>query len=137
MVKLVPVDPAEIPTERLGRRGRVSYPIIKQFLEMGKKVCMADLTGLDKKPTYLRSVLTSYIIAHKLPIKVFLAGGNMYLMRLDLDNEGQPISSDWEELTRESPTEGASGHLKDVEAKPITSEEVQNRFKKEKEKTTK
>ncbi len=136
MVKLIPVDPAEIPTERLGRRGRVSYPIVKQFLEMQTKICKADLTGLDTKPTYLRSMLHSYINNHKLPIKVFTAGGIIHLMRLDLDDDGNPVPN-WEELAEDKTTEGSPGALRDVKATPITGKEVKGRYKKERGKTTK
>lgn len=133
MVKLIPVDPKEISTERLGRRGRVSYPILKQFLELKTKLVKIDLTGLDKEPTYLRSVLTAYVKSHKLPVKIFSADGEMYLMRLDLDNDGEEIK-DWEEIQT---TEGAAGHMRDTKPVPITSVEVKKRFKKEGKRTTK
>ncbi len=136
MVKLVPVDPSEISTERLGRRGRVSYPIVKQFLEMKIKICRADLDGLQTKPNYLRSMLHSYISNHNLPIKVFSAAGVLYLMRLDIDDDGKDIP-DWEELGKDQTTEGAAGALRDVKAAPVDPKEVAKRFKKEKDKTTK
>ena len=71
MVKFVDIDPKDIDTSRMGRRGRVSYPILKGFMERQRKVCKLDLTGFDKNPTYLRSVLSAYITSHKMPIKVF------------------------------------------------------------------
>lgn len=134
MVTFVKVDPKDIPTERLGRRGRVSYPLLKSFMEANMKVAKLDLTGLEKNPQYLRSVLYSYIRSHKLPIKVFSAAGDMHLMRLDLDNDGNPIPGYSYE---ESATEGAAGHLKDMEAKPIDGAEVDARFKQEKGQVTK
>lgn len=134
MVKLIPVDPADVPTERSGRRGRVSYPIIKNFLEMNQKMCKLDLTGLDKNPAYLRSVLYSYIKSHNLPIKVFSADGELHLMRLDLDNEGNLIEG-WE--AKESTTDGHSGSLVDEIPVEITVNEVSKRYTKEKGATTK
>lgn len=133
MVKFVDIDPAEINTERSGRRGRVSYPILKAFMERNAKVSKLDLTGLDKNPQYLRSVLHAYIKSHKMPIKVFSADGELHLMRLDLDNDGNAIPWEPEMLA----TEGAAGHLRDAEPRPINSDEVNSRFEKEKGKTTK
>jgi hypothetical protein len=140
MVKLVEVDPADIPTERLGRRGRVSYPLLKSFLESNVRCAKLDATGLDKNINYLRSVLYSYTRSHKLPIKIFSAGGDLHLLRLDMDSSGN-IIPDWVPEAgsdeRERPTEGNKGLMRDMEAMPITAIEVQRRFVQEKEKTTK
>lgn len=133
MVKFVDIDPADIDTERAGRRGRVSYPILKAFMERNTKVSKLDVSDLDKNPTYLRSVLQSYIRSHSMPIRIFSANGDIHLMRLDLDNDNQPI--EWSPGMEA--TEGAVGHERDMEAKPITPEEVKTRHKQEKGQTTK
>lgn len=134
MVGFVQVDPSEIDTSRLGRRGRVSYPIIKGFMEANIKCARLDTEGLDKNPQYLRSVLTSYVKNHNMPIKIFSAQGDLHMMRLDLDNDGNPLE-DWEqELTT---TEGAAGHERDLTPMPITPGEVEKRFQEEKGKYTK
>lgn len=130
MVKFVPVDPKDIDTSRSGRRGRVSYPLIKGFMESGHKVVKLDLTGLNKNPQYLRSVLTSYIRTHNMPIKIFSAGGDLHLMRLDLNNDGTP-NPDWQAENPDT-TEGAAGHERNMEPTPLNSEEVQKRFAQEK-----
>lgn len=132
MVNFIPVDPATMSTDRLGRRGRVSYPLIKQFLEAthnGKpvKVAKMDMAGLDRDPGYLRSVLTSYIKNHKIPVKIFQLQGDMHMMRLDIDNDGNPIEN-WQE---EGTTEGAAGHERNLAPMPINAEEVSKRFKTE------
>lgn len=132
MVKFVDIDPADIDTTRNVRRGRVSYPIIKGFMERNSKVSMLDLTGLNKNPTYLRSVLGSYIKTHNLPIRVFAADGKLHLMRLDLDNDGNKVP--WEPEMRA--TEGG-GMFKDEVPKAINAEEVAARFDEEKGQTTK
>lgn len=133
MVKFVEVDPASIDTNRLGRRGRVSYPIIKGFLESNAK--MVKLTDMpDKNPAYMRSVLYSYIRSHKLPVKIFQAGGEMYLMRLDMDNEGK-INENW--MWEEETTEGNVGALRNEPAGPITAAEVVKRSTIESYTTTK
>lgn len=132
MVKFVDIDPKDIDTTRNVRRGRVSYPIIKAFMERNTKVSMLDLTGLHKNPMYLRSVLGSYIKSHNLPIRVFAANGHLHLMRLDLDNDGNKIP--WEPEMRA--TEGG-GLMKDIEPQPISPDEVKARFEEEKGQTTK
>jgi hypothetical protein len=124
MVKFVEVDPADVPTERLGRRGRVSYPIIKGFMETNYRVAKIDITGLGKNPAYLRSVLTAYINSHSLPIKLFAAGGDLHLMRLDMDDEGNVIPNWKPDMAT---TEGNVGAERDIEAVPITPEEVEAR----------
>jgi len=68
MVKFVDIDPKDIDTARAGRKGRVSYPILKAFLERNVKLSKLDLVGLDKNPTYMRSVLDAYTKAHNMPI---------------------------------------------------------------------
>lgn len=133
MVKFVDIDPKDIDTTRYIRRGRVSYPIIKGFMERNSKVCKLDLTGLHKNPTYLRSVLTAYIKSHNLPIKVFAAGGELHMMRFDMDNDGNEIPWEPEMVT----TEGNLGEERDDEPTPLNDAEVDKRFKKEKGKTTK
>lgn len=126
MVTFTPVDPASLKTERLGRRGRISYPLLKSFLEANVKLAKLDLTGLSKNPNYLRSVLTSYIKSHKLPIKLFAANGDLHLMRLDLNNDGTPIPN-WKPDT-DVATEGYGGLERDTPATPLTDDEVDRRF---------
>ena len=133
MVKFVDIDPKDIDTTRSGRRGRVSYPIIKAFMERQSKVSKLDLTGLHKNPAYLRSVLHTYVKNHNLPIKIFSAGGDLHLMRLDLDNDNNPIP--WKPGM--DVTEGAAGAERDLEPMPIDGKEVEARFQEEKGKSTK
>lgn len=134
MVNFIDIDPSEIDTSRSGRRGRVSYPIIKGFMERNVKVSKLDPESLgDKNPQYLRSVLTSYIKTHNMPIKLFAAGGDLHLMRLDLNNGGTPIVGYKNE---ERATEGAAGHLRDQTPVPLDASEVAKRFEEDKHKTT-
>ncbi len=128
MVKFVQVSPKDIPTHREGRRGRVSYPLLKSFLESNFPCAKLDLTGLNKNPTYLRSVLYSYIRSHKLPIKIFSSSGDLYLMRLDMDDEGT-VNNAWQ--PEDEATEGSKGELGHIEAVPLDAEEVSKRFKQE------
>lgn len=133
MVKFVDVDPEEIPNHREGRRGRVSYPILKSFLETNKYVAMLDRTGMQQSLQSLYSSLRAYIVSHELPIKIFSRQGQIYLMRLDIDEEGNFIEG-WQ-LERAS--DGRIGMERDAESKPLTSDEVAERFEDEKGKVTK
>ena len=127
MVKFVEVDPEELDNLRAPHRGRVSYPILKGFLETGKFLVKLDTTGMQQSHQSLYSSLGSYIRNHELPIKIFSRRGDIHLMRLDVDEEGNEIP-DWKEK-------------KDIDTsikpKAITKEEVAQRFEEEKGKTTK
>lgn len=91
MVKFIEVDPKEIPNVRESHRGRVSYPILKSFLETNKPLVQLDRTGIQQSLQGLTSCLNSYIRNHDLPIKMFTRKGEIYLMRTDLDDNGVPI----------------------------------------------
>jgi hypothetical protein len=88
MVKFVPVDPDEVPNFRESHRGRVSYPILKSFLETGMVLVKLDRTGIQQSLQSLNSSLGAYIRNHGLPVKIFNRMGEIYLMRLDADEEG-------------------------------------------------
>lgn len=134
MVKFVDVDPRDIPFNREGRRGRVSYPILKSFLETNKVCVKLDRTGVQQSFQALYSMLRAYVMSHQLPIKIFSSGGEIYLMRIDMDAEGNPVANWREQLAS---TDGNAGMLADVPAKPITAEEVTSRAQQERGKTTK
>lgn len=126
MVQYIPIDPSELDNVRLGRRGRVSYPILKGFLETNHFLVKLDRTGVQQSRQSLLSCLTAYCRTHTLPIKLFQRRGELYLMRLDVKEDGSPIPNwDNENIDDGSP------------AIPITSEEVRTRFEKEKGQTTK
>ncbi len=127
MVKFERIDPTEIDNLRQGRRGRVSYPILKGFLETDFFLAKLDRTGVQQSMQSLTSSLGAYIRSHELPIKLFQRGGEIYLMRLDIDENGDPIEN-WLEKKEEDATGTPV---------PITSVEVDKRYKEEKDKTTK
>jgi hypothetical protein len=152
MVMFIKKDPADLNVNRLGRRGRVSYPLLKSFMEANIKLAEVDLEGLDRNPTYLRSVLAAYINSHRLPIRLFSAEGKLHMMRLDLDNDGHPdpnyrgvtnienaprVVPGLDDEDGDRPTEGAAGHLRAIESRPINAAEVEKRFMKEKGQVTK
>ena len=127
MVKFDAVDPSEIQNLRAPHRGRVSYPILKGFLETGMFLATLDRTGLQQSTQSLYSSLSAYIRSHDMPIRMFSRQGNMYLMRLDIDENGDEIEN-WRDA-RDIDTE--------FKATPINSEEVAKRYEEEKDQTTK
>jgi hypothetical protein len=96
MVKFIDVDPNEVPNFRESRRGRVSYPILKSFLETGKPLVQLDRTGVQQSLQSLSSSLGAYIRNHELPVKLFQRRGEIYLMRTDIDEGGSvsPVGID-------------------------------------------
>jgi hypothetical protein len=136
MVKFLDVDPDDIPMNREGRRGRVSYPILKSFLETGKHVAMLDRTGMQQSFQSLYSCLNSYIRNHDMPIKLFSRQNQLYLMRLDIDDEGNFIE-DWKEQQGERATEGRDGAGRYEDPLPLDAAEVARRFQEEKGQVTK
>jgi hypothetical protein len=138
MVKFEEVNPHDMPTHREGRRGRVSYPIIKSFLETGMVLAKLDRTGMQQSFQSLYSCLNSYARNHEIPVKIFSRSGELYLMRLDfeVDKDGNKIPvEDWQEQGQAS--EGREGVDRKMEAKPLSSEEVATRFQEEKAQVTK
>lgn len=88
MVKFIDVDPDDVPNMRAPHRGRVSYPILKTFLETGKVVAQLDREGIQQSFQSLYSSLSAYIRNHELPINMFSREGEIYLARTDIDDEG-------------------------------------------------
>lgn len=138
MVKFVDVDPNELEMFSERRRGRVSYPILKSFLETNKYCVMIDRTGMQQSLMSLNSCLNSYIKNHDMPIKVINRRGQVYLLRLDLDEEGNKID-DWREQVEKTARTVDGGHAteKDRTPEPITHKEVKKRFAEERHKVTK
>jgi len=132
MVKFNKVDPNEIDNIRRGRRGRVSYPILKGFLETNLFLAELDTHGMQQSKQSLTSSLNAYIRNHTLPVKLFQRQGKIYLMRLDIDEEGNIIENWAEVLLNEH-----IASLGNPEPKLIDSKEVDKRFEEEKGQTTK
>lgn len=91
MVKFIDVDPDEFVGRREGRKGALSYPILKAFLETQKKAVKVDRSEppLSKKTIMsIRTSMDTYIKSHQMPIRTMQRGENLYLIRRDLDDEG-------------------------------------------------
>lgn len=129
MVQFLDVDPSKIPTMRQGRRGRVSYPLLKTFMETGKKCAQLDRTGIQSSFQGLYSCLGSYIKNHGLPIQLFSADGEIYLLRTDLDNEGNPLDTTTVSAEQQITADGNVGSEASIPAARITPQEVSSRGK--------
>lgn len=136
-MKFVDVKPEDFPMFREGRRGRVSYPILKSFLETGKTLVMLDRTGMQQSLQTLTSCLGGYIRNHGLPIKMMTRLGEIYLMRTDVDaktKKAQPKTVESvEQENRSKPGQPRAV----AAAAPINPAEVSRRFAQEKGQVTK
>jgi hypothetical protein len=137
MVKFIDVDPSDVPNLREAHRGRVSYPILKSFLETNKSLVMLDRTGIQQSLQNLTTTLSSYIRSHELPVKLFTRRGEVYLMRTDVDEKtGEVLNKD----VTVGPTNNSTGKYEGVDDDSIPdldSDEVDRRFKVERHQTTK
>jgi hypothetical protein len=126
-MKFEPVDPRQMKDFRAAHRGRVSYPIVQGFLETGYPMAKVDRTGIQQTLMTLTSCLNSYINRHDLPVKVMQRGGDLYLMRLDVDDEGN-IDPNWKD---KSPERQAIAAAANGNAPLIDDLEVERRFEEE------
>src|SRR5262245_63970414 len=92
-MQFIPVAPEDIPNFKESHRGRVSYPILKSFLETQMLVAQLDRTGMQNSMMALTSCLNSYIKNHNLPVRVFQRSGELYLMRTDVDDDGNFVDT--------------------------------------------
>lgn len=74
------VNKEDIPQTRT-REGKVSTALIKAFLDSEIDLAQVDTSGQDKKMESVRSTIANYVKRHELAVKVFTAGGNLYLER--------------------------------------------------------
>jgi|SRR5882757_8569662 len=138
MVKFIDVAPEEIPNFRESHRGRVSYPILKSFLESNKALAQLDRTGMQQGLQSLNSCLNSYIRNHDLPIKMFTRRGEIYLARTDVDENGTIVPRN---LTPGELPKTIHEPLLEAEddpsITPVTTEEALARYTIEENQTTK
>jgi len=118
MVQFIKRTPDEVDNTRLGVKGRVSYPIIKGFMETGYFLAEVDLTAEKRKPQTMYALITSYVKTHELPVKPLMRSSKLYLMRLDIDQEGSKVEN-WKESI------GDNNAAED--GPPITKEEIRKR----------
>lgn len=142
MVKFIDVDPDDVPNFRESHRGRVSYPILKSFLETGKPLVQLDRTGVQQSLQSLNSSLGAYIRSHNLPVKLFTRRGEIFFARTDLDESGKVNEkfNNINNVPRNTSVVGqASDELKGAidDIPGIDDAEVESRFGVEKTQVTK
>lgn len=129
MVKFIDVDPSEVPNFRDSRRGRVSYPILKTFMETGKPLAQLDRTGIPQGIQSLMSSMHTYIKSHRLPLRVFQRRGQIYLMRTDIDDAGNVPVRTIDEFKKIPEDESQYGN---AEIPVMSADEVTRRYDSEK-----
>lgn len=104
-MKFIPVSADELPNFREGRRGRISYPICKGFLESGHLIAKLDRTDLGKTANHLKMLLGWYVKGHKLPIKLVTRMGELYMVRTDVKDGKIDPNWKWEDTLPQAPPE--------------------------------
>lgn len=137
-MKFLDVDPSMIPNIRESHRGRVSYPLIKTFMELNAPIKQLDRTGMQQSLQGLTSCLTAYIRNHKLPVSIFTRGGELYFVREDLLDDGSP-DPDYVAPAggKDFRTAAAELHAQADDIPAIDKAEVSKRYKEERGQTTK
>lgn len=95
MVKFIEVNPENVAHVRDSYRGRLSFQILNEFLEANIFVAQLDRTGMEKGLSSLYSSLSTYVRRHEVPIRVFSREKEIFLLRLDIDKDGNEIP-DWQ-----------------------------------------
>ena len=90
-VKVDPREASDLLAREAVHRGRVSYPLLKSFIESGMFLARLDREGIGQKSYVLTASLRAYAKSHNLPVEVFTRQGEVYFKRLDIDEEGNPV----------------------------------------------
>lgn len=99
MAKFIELDPKKVDELRSGARSRagsIAYPILQEFIETGLFMVQLDHEAMGRKPNSISSTLNTYAKNHQMEVQVFQRKGKVYMMRLDVDAQGNPIP-DWKE----------------------------------------
>jgi len=84
MVKLVPVSEEEKELIQRRRLGRLSWTIIKQFEESELDIARIET---ERNPGALAYTLRTYIKQHRLPYKIMVRRGNLYIAKEEEEQE--------------------------------------------------
>lgn len=80
-MKITEIDPADLPTVN-ARENSASAQLFKQFNESAATLIQVELDETDKSVASVRSTMGNYVQRHKLNIRVFTRGGNLYLQKV-------------------------------------------------------
>lgn len=90
MVKFVPVDPREVQAIKAGHRGRLSAQMLEEFMEADMWIAEIPQSEIEGKTSSLVAALGTYAKNHDIPVKAFLRRNRAFLLRLDIDDQGNP-----------------------------------------------
>jgi len=94
MVDIKPITDEErelLEKRGRGMRGRISYPIIKMFMESGLDVARIEPSE-GQTITSLMASLKHYIQAHNMPLEVLKRRNSVYLRhKQDLEKTAKPL----------------------------------------------
>jgi len=68
-------------------KGRISYPLLKEFLGSGMGAAKVDLEDIETNVGNVYVTLSLYIKTHSLPVRVSMRKQELYLARTDLDEK--------------------------------------------------
>lgn len=94
-MKFEAVSLEEFPNAREAHRGRISGPILKGFLESMLPAAKLDRTDVGRTANHLKMLLGHHIKNRGLPIKLVTRQGELYFIRLDIGQDGQPGDPEW------------------------------------------
>ncbi len=102
--RFIALDPEEVNEvmnhDSSSRRGRVSYPILKGFLESGMDVAKLNREGLGHPAMHYQTLLKMYIEGHNMPVKLRLLNGELYLIRKEYGEEEEKDSDAQEDAPK-------------------------------------
>ncbi|KKN55903.1 hypothetical protein LCGC14_0577460 [marine sediment metagenome] len=82
------------------RRGRVSYPILKGFLESGMDVAKLNREGLNHPAMHYHTLLKMYIEGHNMPVALKLLNGELYLIRKEYAEQNEETNDEQKEAPK-------------------------------------
>jgi len=82
-------------------KGRISYPLLKEFLDSGMGAAKVDHEDVETNVGNLYVTLSLYIKAHSLPVRVTMRKQELYLGRTDADDKGKASKLNLDEMKAE------------------------------------
>lgn len=136
---LRPVDPRTISNRGPGHRGRVSYPLLKEFMESDALVSQVDMEGMQQTMISLRATLSYHIRSKDLPVTVFQRDNILHLARVDKEmlEDGTIVDvPNWRDIRDASKGAESGEHAQD-EPEPLDMEELNRKYEEERNAITK
>lgn len=97
--RFIEVAPDDVPQS--AARGSITYGIVKEFLESNRWAVIFDTSDMTQTKSAVSSMIKSYARTHNVPVTAFVALGNLYIQRIDRDQDGNPIK-DWQKALKDA-----------------------------------